>query len=41
MRKSVAGFKLPGMENNQDIPESRDTPDNTGGPFLNQEESAA
>ena len=41
MRKSVAGFKLPGMEDNQDIPDSRDTPDNTGGPFLNQEESAA
>ncbi len=35
MRKSVAGFKLPGMEDNQD------TPDNTGGPFLNQEDTAA
>ena len=41
MRKSVAGFKLPGMEDSQDIPDSLATPDNTGGPFLNQEDTAA
>ncbi len=41
MRKSVAGFKLPGMENSQDIPDSRDTPENTGNPLLNQKDTAA
>jgi twitching motility protein PilJ len=36
MRKSVAGFKLPSMED-----DSQDTADNPGNPFLGQEETAA
>jgi len=42
MRKSVAGFKLPGMEDDsQDTADDPDTTGSPGNPFLGQEETAA